>query len=77
VAARLTALSTALESIFFVSMSIAAVYLDHHWVIDVLLGYIYFFTASVLVRWVQGRFSASGAEGPLGDAPKPPAPAPG
>ncbi|MFT3775012.1 MAG: phosphatase PAP2 family protein [Minicystis sp.] len=46
-------------SIFFsASMAFAAVYLDHHWVIDVLLGVIYCLTATTLVRYVQNRVSA-------------------
>jgi inositol phosphorylceramide synthase catalytic subunit len=56
-------LGRSLSVIFFVSMSIAAVYLDHHWVIDVMLGYVYCLTASALVRWVQGRRAAPGAPG--------------
>lgn len=56
-----------LSAVYFVSMSFSAVYLDHHWVIDVLLGYTYFFTARALVRWVQGR----GAAGPSPQVPVP------
>jgi hypothetical protein len=48
----------ALSVVFCASMSVAAVYLDHHWVVDVVLGYLYFFASSALVRWVQARSSA-------------------
>jgi membrane-associated phospholipid phosphatase len=44
-------------SMFFAAtMAFAAVYLDHHWVIDVILGVIYCLTATTLVRYVQSRF---------------------
>ncbi len=48
-------LGRTLSLIFFASMSFAAVYLDHHWVIDVMLGYCYCLGASALVHWVQRR----------------------
>jgi hypothetical protein len=58
-----------LAIVYCVSMTIAAVYLDHHWIIDVLCGYVYFFAARALVRWVQGR-------GQAGQAPPSQVPAP-
>jgi hypothetical protein len=48
----------ALSVLFFLSMGFAAVYLDHHWVIDVVLGTFYCVSAIGLVRFVQGRTSA-------------------
>lgn len=42
--------------LFAMTMAFAAVYLDHHWVIDVVLGVIYCLTATTLVRFIQSRF---------------------
>lgn len=44
---------------YFLSMCVAAVYLDHHWVIDVLLGVAFGVTARSLVRAVATRLRAS------------------
>lgn len=41
---------------FAATMAFAAVYLDHHWVIDVVLGVIYCLSATALVRFVQSLF---------------------
>jgi hypothetical protein len=41
--------------IFFVSMVFAAVYLDHHWVTDVVLGICYCLTATAAVRFIHTR----------------------
>jgi inositol phosphorylceramide synthase catalytic subunit len=41
--------------ILFVSMVFSAVYLDHHWVIDVVLGFIYCLTATALVRFAFSK----------------------
>jgi hypothetical protein len=41
--------------VYFVSMCVAAVYLDHHWVVDVLLGISYAILARTLVRAVFAR----------------------
>lgn len=57
-------LGRVLSVVFFVSMSIAAVYLDHHWVIDVLLGYTYCITSSLLVRKLTARRTAPPAPSP-------------
>jgi hypothetical protein len=40
---------------FFVSMCFAAVYLDHHWVIDVLIGITYGLVAFAVVRFAGAR----------------------
>jgi hypothetical protein len=40
---------------FFLSMCFAAVYLDHHWVIDVLIGITYGLVAFLFVRFVGAR----------------------
>ncbi len=53
-----------ISAVYCASMTFAAVYLDHHWVIDVVLGYVYFSSASLLVRWFQGRQSDRGAPVP-------------
>jgi hypothetical protein len=50
-----------LSVVFALTMSVAAVYLDHHWVVDVMLGYVYFLASTVLVRWALGRRAAPGA----------------
>jgi hypothetical protein len=52
----------ALSLVFLVSMGFAALYLDHHWVIDVLLGSFYCVSAAALVRFVEARASGSGEE---------------
>lgn len=46
--------------IFCASMFLGAVYLDHHWVFDVVLGVVYCVCADVVVRYLQGRLSPSG-----------------
>jgi hypothetical protein len=53
-----------LSLIFFVSMAFAAVYLDHHWVFDVVLGGFYCVGATALVRYVQGRARGGVAAAP-------------
>jgi membrane-associated phospholipid phosphatase len=50
-ARRLRAPATA----FYVLMCFAAVYLQHHYVIDVLIGSVYALMAYVLVRWGQAQ----------------------
>ncbi|MBI2391664.1 MAG: inositol phosphorylceramide synthase [Deltaproteobacteria bacterium] len=42
--------------VYFASMCVAAVYLDHHWVIDVVLGVAYAVAARALVRSVAARW---------------------
>lgn len=42
----------ALATAFFASMIVAAVYLDHHWVIDVVAGLTYGLLSVALVRWM-------------------------
>lgn len=42
----------AVSVVYFVSMCAAAVYLDHHWIVDVLLGVAYALAARALVRAV-------------------------
>jgi hypothetical protein len=46
---------------FWAVMCFAAVYLDHHWVIDVILGLIYALGAFSFVRWVSTRRGGTGA----------------
>lgn len=46
-----------LSVLFFVSMAFAAVYLDHHWVTDVLLGVTYTVSSFWVVRWVWFRLT--------------------
>ena len=38
--------------IYFLSTCFAAVYLDHHWVFDVLMGVVYAFVVWPCARWV-------------------------
>jgi hypothetical protein len=45
-----------LSFVFFLSMGFAAVYLDHHWVVDVMLGAVYCLGSIALVRFVDARF---------------------
>jgi hypothetical protein len=42
--------------VFLVSMSTAAVYLDHHWTIDIVLGVVYTLLAYAIVMAVAKRF---------------------
>jgi hypothetical protein len=49
---------------FFVSMCFAAVYLDHHWVIDVLIGIAYALVAFALVRFVRSRLAPARVPSP-------------
>lgn len=43
---------------FYLSMCFAAVYLDHHWVFDIVLGSLYTLVVYWLMRWVLGaRFA--------------------
>jgi membrane-associated phospholipid phosphatase len=44
-------------------MGFAAVYLDHHWIVDVLLGLVYCVGAVFAVRFVEAR-TASRARDP-------------
>lgn len=41
--------------VFFVSMCFAAVYLDHHWIVDIVLGLVYCVAAWAIVRFVTSR----------------------
>ena len=48
------AVGRSLAVAFFASMCFAAVYLDHHWVVDVILGVVYTAVVEVLVRaWAR------------------------
>jgi inositol phosphorylceramide synthase catalytic subunit len=49
------ALGRAFGVVFFVSMCFSAIYLDHHWVIDVLLGLTYVIVIERAVRWLWTR----------------------
>jgi hypothetical protein len=57
------ALGRSLSVLFFVSMVFSAVYLDHHWVIDVLLGLTYTSTVHMLFRFVFARRATGSATG--------------
>ena len=48
------------SSVFFASMCVAAVYLDHHWIVDVLLGVTYTLIVFTIVR-VRARAATRGA----------------
>jgi membrane-associated phospholipid phosphatase len=50
---RHKALGRTLAVLFLVWMAFAAVYLDHHWIVDVLLGIAYATIAYIVVRAVQ------------------------
>jgi hypothetical protein len=56
-------LGRSLSVIFFLSMGFAAVYLDHHWIVDVLLGLVYCVGAVFAVRYIEAR-TASRARAP-------------
>lgn len=63
------ALGRALLVGWYLWMCFAAVYLDHHWIIDILVGSLYAVTGSVLVRLVLNyneRREAAGAAPELG-----------
>jgi hypothetical protein len=52
------AVGRALALAFFASMCFAAVYLDHHWIVDVLLGVIYTLTVELILHaWSRVRTS--------------------
>jgi hypothetical protein len=57
-------LGRTLSVIFFFSMGFAAIYLDHHWVLDVLLGLVYCVAASGLVRFIEARLRARATPAP-------------
>ncbi len=59
----------AVTLIFFFSMCFAAVYLDHHWVIDVMLGITYCLAASALMRFVFRRLERSQASAEVAPLP--------
>ena len=40
-------------ALYFVLMAFGAIYLDHHWVIDAVLGIIYCVVVYMSVGWVQ------------------------
>jgi hypothetical protein len=65
------AFGRSLALLFWVSMIFAAVYLDHHWVIDVLLGLCYATSLHLVFRAVFARRQIEGAtpEGTLALAP--------
>lgn len=48
-------LGRGLSLLFLATMSFGAIYLDHHWVVDVLLGLVYAVLACGLVQAVTGR----------------------
>ncbi len=47
--------------LFFVSMCFAAVYLDHHWIFDVLLGTLYAVSINTLIATLYARRAAARA----------------
>jgi hypothetical protein len=51
----LRVLGRALALLFLASMCLSAVYLDHHWIIDVLLGLVYTVTTYAVVTLVSRR----------------------
>ena len=55
--------------ILFLSMCFAAVYLDHHWVLDVMLGILYCVGASLLMRVVFRRIERGQAAPSADPAP--------
>jgi hypothetical protein len=50
---------------FFASMCFAAIYLDHHWVVDVILGVVYTLIVEMCVRAWATRSPSSGPENEL------------
>ncbi len=50
---------------FFATMCFAAVYLDHHWIVDVILGIIYTVSVHYGVKWIWQRRTEAAR---LGDA---------
>jgi len=48
----------AASAAFFALMCFSAVYLDHHWIVDVLVGIVYTLTADAVGRWVTRRRNA-------------------
>jgi len=58
------ALGRLLVLLFFVSMLFSAVYLDHHWIVDVLLGLIYASAIHMLFRIVFSERARPSPSGP-------------
>jgi inositol phosphorylceramide synthase catalytic subunit len=52
-------LGRSLSLLFLFSMGFAAIYLDHHWVCDVMLGFTYCVASVALVRFIGARLAAS------------------
>ena len=48
--------------LFAATMAFAAVYLDHHWVTDVVLGVVYCLASVALVRWILARARVASAD---------------
>lgn len=55
-------------SIFFAVMCFAAVYLDHHWIVDVMLGIVYTLSVHNGVRWVWNKLADSARSQPTATA---------
>lgn len=47
--------------VFFLSMAFSAVYLDHHWIVDVVLGMTYCASAWMLIHFVSSRLGKPAA----------------
>ena len=54
-------LGRTLGFLFLATMTFGAVYLDHHWVIDVLVGFVYAFGTYAIIQAVGARLQASSA----------------
>jgi inositol phosphorylceramide synthase catalytic subunit len=63
----------AFSIVFFLSMGFAAVYLDHHWIVDVVLGMLYCTGAWALIhfvasRWGKAQVDPSAVAAPVAEA---------
>jgi hypothetical protein len=65
------ALGRTLLVLFYAWMCCAAVYLDHHWVIDIIAGSVYAFSTALLTRqfdrWLRARAETSLSPAPFSD----------
>jgi hypothetical protein len=65
------ALGRTLLVLFYAWMCCAAVYLDHHWVIDIIAGSVYAFSTALLTRqfdrWLRARAETSLAPAPVSE----------
>jgi hypothetical protein len=58
---HLKRIGRALSVLFLMTMSFSAIYLDHHWVVDIVLGLVYAVATYVVIQAVGSRIQAANA----------------